>query len=236
MLNKHDPKLRVGAKSNFVDNLIELHREDPQFMPQLELRSTSLAPFLAGLHTSSAKAAFMLYEILKRPELHSALQSEADELFSGGASENKLQEMDMTHRTLMETLRLYPVAGMLARDVVNSFELANHTIHFGEQIMIPTTVPHFCEEHYPDPLRFDIDRYLPSRNEHRAQGVYAPFGFGTHRCIGARFAEVQISLITAALLHKADVTLDPPDFELKPKYAPVLTPGDALKIKVARRN
>ena len=237
MLNAHDPRLRAGAEPNLIDALIELHRADPQFLPQNELRVGSLAPFLAGLHTTGATAAFMLYEVLRQPEIHAAMQAEADALFEGeGPSPNKLRGMDVTNRALMETLRLYPVAGLVLRDVVNTFEMAGHTIPYGEQIIIAATVPHFCEEHFPDPLRFDIDRYLPERNEHRARGVYAPFGLGAHRCIGSRFAEVQIALTIATLLHLAQVTLHSPRGKLKPKYDPALTPGKALRIKVARRH
>ncbi len=236
MLNAHDPERRAGMAPDLVDELIGLHRADPQFLPQNELRWTSLGPFLAGLHTATGVAAFMLYEVVRQPEVYGAMQNEADTLFAGeGPSSDKLRKMDVTNRALMETLRLYPVAGLVMRDVVNTFEMAGHTIPFGEQIMIPVTVSHFCEEHFPDPLRFDIDRYLPERNEHRPRGVYAPFGFGTHRCIGARFTDVQIVLTIATVLHRAHITLDPPHFKLKPKYAPVLTPGDALKIKIARR-
>ena len=239
MLNAHDPKRRAGAEPDLIDALIELHRADPQFLPQNELRVGSLAPFLAGLHTTGATAAFMLYEVLKQPEVHAAMQAEADALFEGqGPSPDKLRGMDVTNRALMETLRLYPVAGLVLRDVVNTFELAGHTIPYGEQIIIAATVPHFCEEHFPDPMRFDIDRYLPERSEHRARGVYAPFGLGAHRCIGGRFAEVQIALTIATLLHLAEVTLHspPPRGRLKPKHAPALTPGKALRIKIARRH
>lgn len=232
ILNAHDPGLRAAAEPDLID----LHRTDPQFLPQNELRLTSLIPFLAGLHTTTAAATFMLYEVLRHAEVYAAMQAEADALFEGeGPTAEKLCGMDMTHRAMMETMRLYPVAGVLLRDVVNTFELAGHTIPWGEQIMIPAAVPHFCEEHFPDPLCFDVDRYLPDRAEHRPRGVYAPLGLGTHRCIGARLAEVQMALTIATLLHRADISLHPPDFKLKPKYDPILTPGEAFKIKVARR-
>ncbi len=237
VLNAHDPELRAGTTPDMIDDLIELHRADPQFLPQNELRATTLAPFLAGLHTTTASAAFMLYQVLRHPEIYAAMQREADALFAGeGLTPAKLRKMDVTHRALMETLRLYPVGGVLLRDVVNTFELAGHTIPFGELVMVPVTVPHFCEEYFPDPLRFDIDRYLPERNEHRQKGVYAPFGIGTHRCIGARFTDVQVALTCATLLRRADLALHPPNFKLKPKYAPVLTPGKAFKITVAPRH
>ena len=236
MLNAHDPRRRNGAEPDLIDALIELHRADPQFLPQNELRVGSIAPLLAGLHTTAPTAAFMLYEVLRHPEILAAMRAEADALYEGeGPTSDKLRGMDVTLRALMETLRLYPVAGLLPRDVVNTFEVAGHTIPYGEQVIIASTVPHLCPEHYPDPLRFDVDRFLPERNEHRPRGVYAPFGLGVHRCIGEGFAHVQIPLTIATILHLADITLHSPRGKLKPRYDPALTPGKAFKIKVARR-
>ena len=237
VLNAHDPDERDGSATDMIDDMIDLHRSDPQFLPQNELRQTTLMPFLAGLHTATATVVFMLYEVLRNPETRAAVQSEADELFAGeGPTPEKLRRMDVTHRALMETLRLYPVGGILLRDVVNTFELAGHTIPFGEQIMIPVAVPHFCEEYYPDPLRFDIDRYLPERNEHRQRGAFAPFGAGTHRCIGSRFTEVQVALTTATLLNRADISLDPEGYRMKTKYSPLLAPAGSFNIRVAPRS
>ena len=237
MLNTHDPQHRAGADPDLIDALVELHRTDPQFLPQNELRVGSIAPLLAGLHTTAPTAAFMLFEVLRHPEIHAAMQAEADVFFGGeGPTPDKLRAMDVTRRALMETLRLYPVAGLIPRDVVNTFEVAGHTIPYGEQIIVAATVPHLCPEHYPDPLSWDIDRFLPERSEHRPRGVYAPFGLGAHRCIGEGFAEVQITLTVATILHLADVTRHSPRGKLKPKYDPALTPGKAFKINVARRH
>ena len=56
------------------------------------------------------------------------------------------------------------------------------------------------EDVFPDPFTFDIDRYLPPRNEHYSPG-YAPFGLGTHKCMGSRWAEMHIALNVLMLAH-----------------------------------
>ena len=236
ILKAHDPELRAGMEPDLIDDLLRLHRADPQFLPENDLGWASLGPFLAGLHTAANVAAFMLHALIKDPEGQTAVRIEADQLFAGeGPTPEKLRTMDVTHRFAMETLRLHPVAPTTLRDVVNSFEFAGYEIPVGSKIMFAFAVPHFCAEHYPDPLRFDIDRYLPDRNEHRVPDVYAPFGIGTHRCLGNRFAEVQIALTISVVLHRVDLALDPPDFELKPRHWPVSSPGNAFKIKIAHR-
>ena len=71
---------------------------------------------------------------------------------------------------------MYPVAPVLVRTVTNSFDFAGYRIPAGENVMIATTVPHYLPECFPEPDRFDIDRYTPERAEHRQPEVYAPFG------------------------------------------------------------
>ena len=236
ILNAHDPELRAGMEPDLIDDLLRLHRADPQFLPENDLRWASLGPFLAGLHTAANVAGFMLHALIKDPDGQAAMRAEADQLFAGeGPTPEKLRMMDVTHRFAMETLRLHPVAPVALRDVVNSFEFAGYKIPVGSQLMVAFAVPHYCAEHYPDPMRFDIDRYLPERNEHRAPNVWAPFGLGTHRCLGNGFAEVQIALTISVVLHRVHIALDRPDFELKPKHFPVSSPGDAFKIRITHR-
>ena len=100
-------------------------------------------------------------------------------------------------------------------------------------LAIPT-VTHFFPEFFPDPERFDIDRYLPERAEHKQRDAFAPFGVGTHRCLGAGFAEAQILLILASIIREAELVLHPSSYELKSTYSPVLRPPN-LKVKFARR-
>lgn len=236
VLDAHRGGCPAGRKPDHIDDLLQLHRTDPQLLPEKDLRAACLGLFVAGLHTVANTAAFMLHEVLNHPDVYARMRLEADELFGGeGPTPEKLRKMDVTPRVVTETLRRYPIASAALREAVNTFEFAGHTIPFGTELLIATSVPHMCHEHFPHPERFDIDRYLPERNEHRAPGVFAPFGLGTHRCLGSRFAQFQLAIIAATLLHRVDVALHPPDFKLKVRYAPLLTPGNAFKISIVRR-
>ena len=146
-----------------------------------------------------------------------------------------LRHMDVTHRIAMETLRMYPVAPAVPRKVLNSFEFGGYTIPVGEQVFVATTVPHYLPEYYPNPEQFDIDRYLPDRQEHRQRGAYAPFGLGTHRCLGSNFAEVQIALTLATVLRDVELELNPPDYTLKIDPLPSPSPDKKFKFKVVRQ-
>ena len=110
---------------------------------------------------------------------------------------------------------MYPVVPMLARTVTNSFEFAGYRIEAGESVMVATSVPHYLPECFPGPDRFDIERYAEGRAEHRQPYAYAPFGLGPHRCLGNGFAEVQINVTMATLLHDVELALHPSGYRLR---------------------
>ena len=101
--------------------------------------------------------------------------------------------------------------------------------------MIATAVPHYLPECFPEPQRFDIDRYGPERAEHKQPYVYAPFGLGPHRCLGNGFAEVQIAVTMATILHEVDFDLDRSGYSLKTTQVPMPAPDESFKIRVKGR-
>ena len=90
---------------------------------------------------------------------------------------------------------------------------------------------HFDERYHPDPNRFDIDRYVAPRNEHRIAGAYAPYGMGTHTCLGAGLAEAQIMLTVASLFHFGQFEMDPPEYNLKIRPLPTNAPANNFRLK-----
>ena len=231
----HTPEKREGQPADFIDDLLDLHRRDPRFFSERDMKVHMMGPFIAGLDTAAASCAFMLYALLKHPDILEKMRAEADELFSGGTPTiEKVRALDVTHRVAMETLRMYPIAPAVFRTTTDSFEFGGHTIPAGSKVIIGTTVPHYLPEFFPDPERFDIDRYGPERKEHMQPGRYAPFSLGSHRCLGFGFAEFQIAITMAAVVHYVDVELDPPDWELRTKSAPTPRPNKAFKFRVIR--
>ena len=236
ILADHAPGNRRNRAPDFIDDILELNRTDPHLMPETNSLVDVLAAFMVGLDTVSNICAFMSYELLKSPELCARVTAEADALFERGIpSLNDLRDIDVTHRVAMETLRLYPLAPVLPRTVANSFEFEGYHVPAGESVLIGFTVSHLMSEYFPDPTRFDIERYTPERAEHRQAGAYAPFGVGPHRCLGSGLAEALIAINIGLLVHETELVLDPPDYELKLKYLPVLHPHPSFKFRVVRR-
>ena len=236
VMAEHDPESRRNAASDFIDDLVELNRTDPQFLPETNLPMTVLGPFLVGLDTAATICAFMLYELLKNPALLERMTAEVDAMFEKGQpSLRDLRQLDVTHRVAMETMRLYPLGAVIPRRVCNSFEFEGYTVPAGEDVLLGIPVLHHDPDYFPNPMQFDIERYTADRAEHRRRGAYAPFGVGAHKCLGSSLAEVLIALNMALVVREAELALAPPNYQLKIKRLPVVQPGPSFKFRLVRK-
>ena len=235
VLAAHEPTLRSEGTPNLSDILMEMRRSAPDFITDTDLFVDSIGPYLAGADTSSSATSFMLYSLLKHPDVLERVRDEADHLFADGApTAAGLNDMPVTQRAIQETLRLHPIVPVMVRTVANSFEFGGYWIPAGTSVWVAMPVSHHLPEFYPDPERFDIDRFLPERREHGQPGAYAPFGFGPHSCLGQGAAQAQMTLIIATILHRAEIALDPPDYEMKLDSIPVPSPNRSFKIRLTR--
>ena len=237
ILEAHEPEKRLDKPRDAVDHLVDLHSRDPQFMPETDLHEQVLGPFVAGVDTAAVVCSFMFYELLRQPDLRARVTAEADALFAEGTpTVGALRGLDVIHRAAMETMRLYPVSpALLPRTVSNSFEFAGYRIPAGERVLLPYSMPLRMPEYFPDPQRFDIDRYTAERAEHRQPGAYLPFGVGTHSCLGGRLAESLIALNMAIVFREAAFALHPPDRKLKIRKKLTLQPSFKFRLTSRRQ-
>lgn len=221
----------IDREPNLIDDALAAI-ETSRFLKEKDVVPMAIGPYIAGLDTSSSTISFVLYVIFKHPELISSILGETAQLFGAGTpTPNHLRQMDIMHRTTLEALRRYPVAPVTQRTVTTPFEFGGYRVDAGGRLFIGTGIAHFDERYHPEPYRFDIDRYLPPRNEHRIPGAYAPYGMGTHTCLGAGLAEAQIMLTCATLLHFGRFEMDPVNYDLKIRPLPTNAPASNFKLR-----
>ena len=90
------------------------------------------------------------------------------------------------------------------------------------------------EQLFNTEFTFDIDRYLPSRGEHRTPG-YAPFGLGTHSCLGSHMVELQMLMSVLMLAHYFTFEVSPSNYKLKISPFPSMSPNKRFKLKVVEQ-
>ncbi len=234
----HTPAQRAGCPRTLSDDWLSLHASDPQLMPESNLRFVLSAALVASVYLGDSLS-FAVYAMAAQPELYKRIRAEADALFANGdpdAEDFNPASMDVTHRFLMECLRMYPIVPMSLRDVMNSFVLEGHEIPVGSRVYIAQTAAHYMEDIFPDPFSFDIDRYASPRDEHRNPG-YAPYGLGTHRCLGARWMDLQLAVNLLMIAHYFTLEVTPQRYVDALPFAPLpsLKPSEKLKFRITEQ-
>ena len=234
----HTPAQRAGCPRDLADDWLSLHASDPQLVPEANLRFALSAALVASVYLGDALS-FAVYAMASRPELHRRIRAEADALFADGDPDGDdfdQTSMEVTHRFLMECLRMYPIVPMSMRDVMNSFVLEGYEIPVGSRVFIAQTASHYMDDLFPDPFSFDIDRYLPPRDEHRSAG-YAPYGLGTHRCLGSRWMDLQLAVNVLMIARYFTLEVTPARYAEALPFSPLpsMKPTEKLKFRVAEQ-
>ena len=232
----HTTAQRANSPRDLADDVLSLHASDPQFLPESNLRFALSAALIASVYLGDAFS-FALYAMAAQPELYAKIQSEADALFENGdpdGNDISLSAIDVTHRFLMECLRLYPIVPMSMRNVMNSCVIDDYELPVGSKVVIAQTATHYMEDVFPDPTKFDIDRYLPPRNKHLSPG-YAPHGLGTHTCLGSRWLDLQLTVNALMVAHYFNIEVAPDNYKLKFNPLPSMKPSSKLKFRIAER-
>jgi len=232
----HTPAQRAGSPRDLADDFLSLHASDPQFVPESNLTFAFAAALIASVYLGDA-VSFALYAMAAHPGLQTRVQSEADALFAGGDPDGRdfsPSTLDVTHRMMMESLRIYPIVPMSLRNVMNACLVEGYELPLGSRVHIAQTAAHYMEDVFPDPFKFDIDRYLPPRLEHQSPG-YAPYGLGTHKCLGSRWMELQLTVNVLLVAHHFTLEVAPANYKLKFSPLPSLKPSKKLKFRIAEQ-
>jgi cytochrome P450 len=232
----HTPAQRVGAPRDLADDILSLHASDPQLVPEANLRFALSAALIASVYLGDAYS-FALYAMASQPEIYGRIQEEADALFANGdpdPADFTPEAIDVTHRFLMECLRMYPIVPMSIRDVMNSCVVEGYQLTVGTRVFIAQSASHYMSDVFPEPFKFDIDRYLPPRNEHFGPG-YAPYGLGPHRCLGSRWMELQLAVNVLMVAHYFDIDVYPRDYKLGFAPLPSMKPNKKLRFQVVEK-
>lgn len=228
-----NPNARSEENRNLIDDIMQANKEGLSVMPDQNLRLHLVAPYVAGLDTVANTTAAVTYTVLKHPEVLKRIHEEVDALFADGDDIEEaglMKRLPVLNGAIMETMRLYPIAVAQMRCANKDFVFEGYPFKEGELMYIATCVPHFQEEFFPDPYKFDVDRYTKPRAEHRKTGAYSPYGRGPHTCLGKSLAEVQLLLSMARVFYRLDLSFEKPNYKLKTKTAP--TPGPAMSYKL----
>jgi cytochrome P450 len=128
-------------------------------------------------------------------------------------------------------MRLYPPAWAMGRQSIADVELGPYRFPAGTYFFFSQYIIQRSPEYFPDPLRFDPDRFLPENKSVRPRFAYFPFGAGGRQCIGEAFAWMEGVLMLATMAQKWRLRFVPgqivdvqPRITLRPKYPMMFVP------------
>ncbi|GAB0096690.1 hypothetical protein DMENIID0001_122330 [Sergentomyia squamirostris] len=191
--------------------------------------------FLAGFDTSSTCMSFTAHELAVNPDVQKKLLEEVDETFaklSGNPlTYEALQNMPYLDLVVSESLRYWPPAMAADRMCVKPYRMdvegKSYEVQPGEGVIIPIVGLHHDPKYFPNPSKFDPERFSEENKSNIIPFTYLPFGIGPRNCIGSRFALMEVKAIIYYILTKftfevsirtqVPLVLDKAGFALKPE-------------------
>jgi len=223
--------------TDLLQTLLTAADDDGQRMDDLQLRDEIMTLFLAGHETTANALTWTWYLLAQNPEIERALHSELDRVLDGRLpSLADLPRLPYSEMVIKESMRLYPPAWGIGRRALRSFDIRGYHLPKGTNVFIMQWLVHRDPRFYPDPLRFDPERWRmdPIRSGALPRFAYFPFGGGPRVCIGAGFAMMEATLLlaTIALRYRFSLLPDPP---VVPFFSITLRPKHGLPVRIEAR-
>jgi cytochrome P450 len=157
--------------------------------------------FLAGHETTANALAWTFYLLGKNPDVRARMEAELDGLGRTPTYED-LKRLPYTLAVFKEAMRLYPPAYVVGRRAVRDVDIGGHTIPKNTIVFVNIFGIHRRADLFPDPERFDPERFLGDKDKQLARCTYMPFGAGPRVCIGNHFATMEGQLILATIARR----------------------------------
>lgn len=219
----------AAPRGDLIDLLLiakDPHTGTP--LSDAQLADNLLGFILAGYETTAAALTWTFYLVSAHEQSEARLLDE----YRNSATDNP-SELGFTRQVISEALRIYPPAYMLTRVAAEGTRLGGHRVKKGARVNIPIWAIHRNAEIWPEPHKFDPDRFGPDAPE-PPRYSYMPFGAGPRICIAAAFAMTEMSCVVPTILSQVKIT-PPPRASVWPKTELALVPQEKMMVQTSKR-
>jgi cytochrome P450 len=192
--------------------------------------------FAAGHETTANALTFTLWLLAQHENIAERVCAELSQVVPADRHPmvTDLDNLPYLRQVVAESMRLYPPAWIIGRQAREKLEIGGHTLKRNEVVYVSQWIAHRDPRWWPDPERFDPDRFSPTQSESRPRWSYFPFGGGSRLCVGESFAWTELILVLATILKtwrmhwpgSGPISLDP---------GITLRPGQELQMTLRRR-
>jgi cytochrome P450 len=187
-------------RGDLLSMLLMARDEDGEPMTDQQAYDEVVTLLSAGIETSALALAWLFHEIAQHPEVERRVHEEVDQVLSGRrVTADDVPKLTYVQQVIHETLRMYPI-WILMRRTLRPVRLGVVGLPEGTEVTISPHALHHDARLFPDPHRFDPDRWAPERVKDVPRGAYLPFGAGNRMCVGNAFAltEMVVTVATVA--------------------------------------
>ncbi|MCP4191182.1 MAG: cytochrome P450 [Planctomycetaceae bacterium] len=198
---KFNEKTKSDEKDgDALDHLLNSQGPDGKPISDEAIRADMLLLLMAGHGTTSTSLGWALLLILQHPKVLARIQSE----LADRADFTQAEGFKYLDATIMETLRMRPVAPLIFRRLLAPMEIAGYSLPKGVTLAPCAQLLHQREDVYQDPTAFKPERFLEGSVDH---SKWLTFGGGFRRCLAAKFAQYEMRVVLATLLVDFHVSL-----------------------------
>lgn len=230
-----DYRRRGDDHADLLSAMLGSHGGDDDSLTDQELRDNVVTFIFGGTETTAAVLSWSLYFLGQHPDVERQLHEEVDRVLGGRPTEfTDVPELAYTGRIVNEALRMYSPGWIFTRVTVTDTELVGRPIPAGTVLIYCPYLLHRRADLFPEPDRFDPDRWLSARSTSASPHTYAPFGIGTRKCIGDVFGSVEATMALATIASRW-ILRPVPGVVTKPRPRMTLTPHP-LRMRVEERH
>jgi cytochrome P450 len=225
---------RLHGGDDLFAALCEAETDDGQRFTDEDVVNHMIFVLMAAHDTTTITLTTMAYYLARYPEWQDRLREESLALGKPVLDFEDLDRMTGIDLVMKESLRLVPPVPGLPRHTVKDTSVLGYHLPAGVMVTVSPNVNHHLAEYWPDPERFDPERFAAGRREDKIhQYAWFPFGGGVHKCIGLHFAGMQVkSLMHQMLLRYRWSVPDGYRWPLDMTTLPV--PKDGLPVRLER--
>jgi cytochrome P450 len=210
--------------------------DDGGVMTDQQVRDEAMTIFLAGHETTANALTWTWYLLSENRNAARQLHDEVDRVLRGRQpSVEDIPRLPYVERVVTEAMRLYPPAWLIGRRAIAEYRFGPYVAPPRAILIMSPFIVQRDARHYPDPERFDPDRWTPERKASRPPFTYFPFGGGPRRCIGESFAWMELILIVATIAQRWDLRLVP-GHPVVPQPLITLRAKHGMRMTVAARS
>jgi cytochrome P450 len=226
-----------GSNGDFLSMLLAARdvEGDGGGMSDQQLRDEAITIFTAGHETTANALTYTWHLLAKHPKVAEKLAAEVNEVLGSRLpAADDVPKLKYTRMVLSEAMRLYPPVWAIGRSAIEPWSAGGYDFPAGTVVLMSQWVMHRDPRFWPDPLRFDPERWANATSPERPRLAYFPFSRGQRGCIGESFAWLEGILVLATIAQRWSLyEADHRELALKPTIT--LRPAHPLRMLTRRR-